>query len=90
MEGNGGGPSPSANRRTAEIDTGPSRSVRRFGRARIARQIRDLARSIYDRITVAGREIAGVRLIQAAYSHRLALALPGRLDWRARQVLGAR
>jgi hypothetical protein len=32
--------------------------------------------AIYDRITVAGPEIVGVRLIQAAYRHGLALALP--------------
>jgi hypothetical protein len=32
--------------------------------------------AIYDRITVAGPEIVGVRLTQAAYAHGLALALP--------------
>ncbi len=32
--------------------------------------------AIYDRITVAGLEIVGVRLTQAAYAHGLALALP--------------
>ena len=31
--------------------------------------------AIYDRITVAGPEIVGVRLTQAAYAHGLALAL---------------
>ena len=39
----------------------------------------------YDRITVAGPEIMGVRLTQAAYARGLALALPERLNWRARQ-----
>jgi hypothetical protein len=32
--------------------------------------------AIYDRITVAGPEIMGVRLAQAAHAHGLALALP--------------
>ena len=32
--------------------------------------------AIYERITVAGREIVGVRLAAAAYAHGLALALP--------------
>ena len=32
--------------------------------------------AIYERITVAGPEIVGVRLTQAAYAHGLALALP--------------
>ena len=41
--------------------------------------------AIYERITVAGPEIVGVRLTQAAYAHRLALALAERLQWRARQ-----
>jgi len=50
----------------------------------------DLMHAIYDRITVTGPEIVGVRLTQAAYAHGLALALPKRLNWRARQVLGAR
>jgi hypothetical protein len=36
----------------------------------------DLMHAIYDRITVAGPEIVGVRLTQAAYAHGLALALP--------------
>ena len=31
---------------------------------------------IYERITVAGPEIVGVRLAAAAYAHGLALALP--------------
>src|SRR4051812_40883350 len=45
----------------------------------------DLMHAIYDRITVAGPEIVGVRLTQTAYAHGLALALPQRLTWRARQ-----
>ena len=32
--------------------------------------------AIYERITVAGPEIVGVRLTQASYAHGLALALP--------------
>ena len=36
----------------------------------------DLMHAIYDRITVAGPEIVGVRLTAAAYAHGLALALP--------------
>jgi hypothetical protein len=36
----------------------------------------DLMHAIYDRITVAGPEIAGVRLTQAADAHGFALALP--------------
>ena len=36
----------------------------------------DVMRAIYDRIRVAGPEIVGVRLTQAAYAHGLALALP--------------
>ena len=36
----------------------------------------DLMHAIYERITVAGPEIVGVRLTPAAYSHGLAIALP--------------
>ena len=36
----------------------------------------DVMHAIYDRITVAGPEIVGVRLTAAAYAHGLALALP--------------
>ena len=35
-----------------------------------------LMHAIYERITVAGPEIVGVRLTAAAYPHGLALALP--------------
>ena len=38
--------------------------------------MRDLMHAIYERITVAGPVIVGVRLTQAAYAHGLALALP--------------
>ena len=38
--------------------------------------MRDLMHAIYDRITVAGPEIVGVPLTQAAYAYGLALALP--------------
>jgi hypothetical protein len=41
--------------------------------------------AIYEPLTVAGAEILGVRLTSAAYAHGLALALPRRLNWRARQ-----
>ena len=40
----------------------------------------DLVHAIYDRITVAGPEIVGVRLTQAAYAHGLALALPEKVE----------
>ena len=50
----------------------------------------ELLHAIYERITVAGPEIVVVRLPSAAYAHGLALALPERLKWRARQVWGAR
>jgi hypothetical protein len=46
--------------------------------------------AIHGRIAIAGPETMGVRLTQAAYAHGLALALPERLNWRARQVSGAR
>jgi hypothetical protein len=36
--------------------------------------------AIYDRMTVAGPEIVGVRLTQAAYAHGLALALPEKVE----------
>ena len=35
--------------------------------------------AIYERITVAGPEILGVRLTAAAYAHGLALALPDKV-----------
>lgn len=41
--------------------------------------------AIYERITVAGPEIVGVRLTAAACAHGLAQALPERLKWRARR-----
>ena len=40
----------------------------------------DLMHAIYDRITVAGPEIVGVRLTQAAYAHGLALAMPEKVE----------
>ena len=36
--------------------------------------------AIYDRIMVAGPEIVGVQLTQAAYAHGLALALPEKVE----------
>jgi hypothetical protein len=53
--------------------------------ADVSKEKADLMHAIYERITVAGPEIVGVRLTQAAYAHGLALALPERLKWRARQ-----
>jgi hypothetical protein len=44
--------------------------------ADVAKEKADLMHAIYERITVAGPEIVGVRLTQAAYAHGLALALP--------------
>jgi len=43
--------------------------------ADVPKEKADLMHAIYDRITVAGPEIVGVRLTQAAYAHG-ALALP--------------
>ena len=36
--------------------------------------------AIYERITVAGPEIVGVRLTAAAHAHGLALALPEKVE----------
>ena len=44
--------------------------------ADVPKEKADLTHAIYDRITVAGPEIVGVRLTQAAYAHGVALALP--------------
>ena len=44
--------------------------------ADVPREKADLMHAIYERITVAGPEIVGVRLTPAAYAHGLALALP--------------
>jgi hypothetical protein len=40
----------------------------------------DLMHAIHERITVAGPEIVGVRLTQAAYAHGLALTLPQKVE----------
>ncbi len=50
------------------------------GAAEVPAEKADLAHAIYDRITVAGPEIVGVRLTQAAYAHGLALALPEKVE----------
>ncbi len=50
----------------------------------------DLLHAICERILVAGPEIVRVRLTAAAYAQGLALALPEKVQWRARQVSGAR
>ena len=42
--------------------------------------MRDLMHAIYDRITVVGQVIVGVRLTHAAYAHGLALALPEKVE----------
>ena len=44
--------------------------------ADVPKEKADLVHAIYERITVAGPEIVGVRLTAAAYAHGLALALP--------------
>jgi hypothetical protein len=44
--------------------------------ADVSKEKADLMHAIYERITVAGPEIVGVRLTAAAYAHGLALALP--------------
>ena len=48
--------------------------------ADVPKERADLMHAIYDRITVAGSEIVGVRLTQAAYAHGLALALPQKVE----------
>ena len=40
----------------------------------------ELVHAIYERITVAGPEIVGVRLTAATEAHGLALALPEKVD----------
>ena len=40
----------------------------------------EVLHAIYERITVAGPEIVGVRLTAAAYAHGLALALPEKVE----------
>ena len=47
-----------------------------FQAADIPKEKADLKHAIYERITVAGPEIVGIRLTAAAYAHGLALALP--------------
>jgi len=51
-----------------------------FQAAVVPKEKADLMHAIYDRITVAGAEIVGVRLTQAAYAHGLALALPEKVE----------
>ena len=51
-----------------------------FQGADVAKEEADLMHAIYERITVAGPEIVGVRLTQAAYAHGLALALPEKVE----------
>ena len=48
--------------------------------ADVPKEKADLMHAIYERITVAGPEIVGVRLTGAAYAHGLALALPQRVE----------
>jgi hypothetical protein len=47
-----------------------------FQAADVPKENAHLIHAIYERITVAGPEIVGVRLTAAAYTHGLALALP--------------
>ena len=51
-----------------------------FQAADVPKEKADLMHAIYDRITVAGPEIVGVRPTQAAYAHGLALALPEEVE----------
>ena len=57
--------------------------------ADVPKEKADLMDAIYERITVAGPDIVGVRLTAAAYAHGLALAVPysipieGRDEWLA-------
>ena len=44
--------------------------------ADVPKEKADLMHAIYERITVAGPEIVGVRLTAVAYTHGLALAQP--------------
>ena len=48
--------------------------------ADVGKEKAHLMHAIYDRITVAGPVIVGVRLTQAAYAHGLALALPEKVE----------
>lgn len=48
--------------------------------ADVSKEKADLMHAIYERITVAGPEIVGVRLTAAAYAHGLALALPEKVE----------
>ena len=51
-----------------------------FQAADVPKEKADLMHAIYERITVAGPEIVGVRLTAAAYAHGLALALPEKVE----------
>jgi hypothetical protein len=51
-----------------------------FQTADVPKEKADLMHAIYERITVAGPEIVGVRLTAAAYAHGLALALPEKVE----------
>jgi hypothetical protein len=48
--------------------------------ADVSKEKADLMHAIYERITVAGPEIVGVRLTEAAYAHGLALVLPRKVE----------
>jgi hypothetical protein len=51
-----------------------------FQAADVPKEKAGLMHAIYERITVAGPEIVGVRLTAAAYAHGLALALPEKVE----------
>ena len=51
-----------------------------FQAADVPKEKADLIHAIYDRITVAGPEIVGVRLTASAYAHGFALALPEKVE----------
>ena len=54
--------------------------VERMQTADVPKEKADLRHAIYERKTVAGPEIVGVRLTAAAYAHGLALALPEKVE----------
>ena len=64
--------------RTPRVE--PTAPAESFHAADAPEEKADLLHAIYDRITVAGPKIVGVRLTQAAYAHGLALALPEKVE----------
>ena len=58
--------------------------------ADVAKEKADLMHAIYERITVAGPRIVGIRLTSAAYAHGLALALPEKVAMARPEVSDSR